>query len=78
MHEAAQRLVASADAVKAPRGSKATVVWASGEERRRRTVYLRTETDDALEAYRQANRYPASEVIEEAVREYLRAKGALR
>ena len=89
LHNVAERSEASHNVVERPAtlrdapqrsapAPKAVVVWASGEERRRRTVYLRTETDDALEDYRKANRYPASEVIEEAVREYLRARGALR
>lgn len=66
---AAQKVFPSAEATNRPR--KSLVRLANGDERRRMTVYLSLETNTALRAYCEAERYTVSEVVSAALREYL-------
>ena len=79
--DAAQRHVAPHGATErrgAPRGAGTAITFASGEEKRRVQVYLDEVTAERLAGWCRGNRYKVSEAIEEAVREFLRARGALR
>lgn len=75
--DARGRLQAPADAHGRLRASKALVVREGGRERRKMTVYLRPETAAALAAHLALEGGEASLLVDRAVVEYLRAKGAL-